>query len=318
MYRFSMIATVGLVLVVGLVLSGAAERSYVAGRYALELDGIVAGWVKSVEGGHATSDVVIEQLGPDYIQKKHISNLKYEDIKLDIGIGMSRAFWGWIESSLARKYNRKSGAIIAADYDYKEKSRLEFTDALITEVGMPALDGASKDPCYMTLKIAPETTRRVAGSGKPIQAPPHTQKKWLTSNFRLTLGDLDCTRVNKIEAITIKQKVIEDGTSNTILIGDVPNLGVTMPEGTWGNRFYDWADDFVIKGNNGDDKELRGRLEYLAPDLKSVLFYMDFAHVGVFKVAPDKWESGAEGIRRVKAEMYCEDIRFGYTPAATE
>ena len=46
----------------------AAEgRSSVAGKYATELDGIMAGWVYSADGGHATSEVVNEKVGSDHI-----------------------------------------------------------------------------------------------------------------------------------------------------------------------------------------------------------------------------------------------------------
>ena len=45
----------------------ADKRGYVSGKYGIELDGIMAGWVSSVEGGHATSDVVSEKVGPDHV-----------------------------------------------------------------------------------------------------------------------------------------------------------------------------------------------------------------------------------------------------------
>jgi hypothetical protein len=38
------------------------------------------GWISSVEGGHATADVVNEKVGPDHIVHKHIAGVKYEDI----------------------------------------------------------------------------------------------------------------------------------------------------------------------------------------------------------------------------------------------
>lgn len=44
------------------------------------------GWVQSVqsvEGGHATADVVNEKVGPDHIIHKHIGGVKYENILLD-------------------------------------------------------------------------------------------------------------------------------------------------------------------------------------------------------------------------------------------
>ena len=81
---------------------------------------------------------------------------------------------------------------------------------------------------------------------------------------------------------------------------------------TWG----DWFEDFVIKGNNGDDKEKGGSLEFLSPNLQDILFTLTFKHLGVFKVTPEKVEAGSENIRRIKAEMYCERIEFSYSKNA--
>ena len=118
-----------------------------------------AGWISSIEGGHATSDVVVEKLGADMIQHKHLAGVKYEDITVNCGTAMSKAFYSWIQASLDRKHARNDGAIITADYDQKEVGRLDFFHALITEVGFPALDAASKDAAKMTVKFAPEYTR---------------------------------------------------------------------------------------------------------------------------------------------------------------
>jgi hypothetical protein len=73
---------------------------------------------------------------------------------------------------------------------------------------------------------------------------------------------------------------------------------------------YKWHEDFVIAGNNGADKEKNGKLEYLASNLKDVLLTLEFQHLGIFKLSPEKTEAGSENIRRVKAEMYCEEARI--------
>jgi len=303
----------------------ADKRGYVAGKYGVELDGIMAGWVWSAEGGHATSDVVQEKLGPDHIIKKHIAGVKYEDLSVSCGTGMSKGFYEWIKASFDHKYSRKNGAIIAADYNYKEHSRLTFFNGLITEIGFPALDAASKDAAKMTIKIAPETTRESvsAGGGASISGKyaidAAKQKKWLPANFRLKIDGLEetCTRVNKIEAITVKQKVIENPVGELRDYEkepahlEIPNLVITFPE-SHAKPFYDWHEDFVIKGNNGDDKEKNGTLEYLTPNLQEVLFTLTFKHVGIFKLTPEKVESGSENIRRLKAEMYVEEMEFNY------
>ena len=44
----------------------ADKRGYVAGKYGIELDGIMAGWIWSAEGGHATlpeGGIAVFQLG---------------------------------------------------------------------------------------------------------------------------------------------------------------------------------------------------------------------------------------------------------------
>jgi phage tail-like protein len=303
-----------------------SQRGYVAGKYGIELQGITAGWVSSVEGGHATSDVVSEKVGADHIVKKHIAGVKYEDISVSCGTGMSKAFYEWLKASFDHNYQRKDGAVISADFNYKELSRLNFYHALISEIGFPALDAASKDAAKMTIKISPETTRAQLNSGSSIAGGTFKndqaiQKKWLPSNFKLVIDKVDCTRVNKIEAITVKQKIIDNPVGELRDYErepahlEVPNLVITLAE-SHSKEFYDWHEDFVIKGNNGDNMERGGHLTYLTPDLKTELFTITFSHLGIFKLTPDKSEAGSENIRRIKAEMYCEDMRFEYKSSA--
>ena len=299
------------------------QRVYSAGKYAIELDGVSAGWVHSADGGHASGDVVSERIGTDNIVRKHLANVKYEDITIQCGTGMSKAFYQWIQDSFDKKYSRKNGAIIMADYNYKEMSRVTFNQALISEIGFPALDAASKDAAKMTLKLIPEFTNRMMPSaggaslaGKfPILAK--VQKQWLPANFRLKIDGLEvpCSRVNKIEAITVKQKVASTSLGTTRISQkeparlEYPNLVFMLPE-VYAGDVYKWHEDFVIKGNSGAEKG--GTLEYLTPDLGTVLFTLTFKNLGIFKCAPEKLESSSDNIRRVKAEMYCEEITFNY------
>ncbi|MSP60389.1 MAG: hypothetical protein EXR72_08615 [Myxococcales bacterium] len=299
-----------------------SARAYTAGKYALELDGINAGWLHSVEGGHATSDVVSEKVGAGHTVHKHLGGVKYEDISFSCGTGMSKGTYEWIKASFDHKYQRKNGAVLTADYDFNEHSRLTFFNAMPTEFGLPALDAASKDAAKMTIKVAPEYTRQTTSKGGASIAgkyanKPGVQKKWLPANFKLQIDGLDCTRVNKIEAIVVKQKVVENPVGELRdyqkepAALETPNLVITFPE-SHADEFYKWHEDFVIKGNNGDDKEKGGTLDYLDPSLKAVLFTLTFQHLGVFKLTPEKVESHSENIRRLKCEMYCEEIKFDY------
>lgn len=287
-----------------------------AWRYAFELGGVLGGYLHSVEGGNAVADVVEEKPGPDHIVHKHIAGVKYEDITLACGTGMSKAFYEWIKASFDLKPMRPDGSIKVLDFDSNIISEMDFFHGLLTEIGFPALDAASKDAAELTIKISPEYTRYKKGSGK-LEIKQAIQKKWLPANFRLTISGLDCTRVNKVEALTLTKKVGarpagEKGVTNL----EVPHLVVTLAEAT-AEKFYEWHRSFVIDGKNGKDQEKNGTLEYLTPDLKEALFELAFHGLGIFRLTPEKLEAGGENIRRVKAEMYCQSIDFKYGAGAT-
>jgi phage tail-like protein len=304
------------------------DRAYGISKYYIELQHTFAGFVKELSGGDATADVVQEKLGSDHLTKKHLGNVKYEEITFKCGTGMSKELYNWIDTGFkqtSHSRGREDGAVVYMDYDQKEMSRLTWHNGLITELTMPALDASSKDSAMMTIKFQPEWTRKTWGGGGKFTVPADAakQKKWLPANFRLRIDgcEVGCGKVNKIEALTIKQKVTENAVGEQRdyqkepVYVDVPNLVITLPE-SHADEFYRWHEDFVIKGNNGEDREKGGTLEYLTPNLNEVLFTLHFYHLGVFKVTADKNEASGEPIRRMKVEMYCEDIRFDFSGAA--
>lgn len=306
------------------------SRGYVGGNFGIELDGHAnAGWLWSAEGGMATTEVIQEKTGPDAIQHKHISGLKYEDISIVFGTGMSEEFWEWVQSSFSkRNYERRSGAIVAANFNLRESSRLEFYDALVTELGLPALDATSKEPAKVTCKITPELTRMKLAGGKEMVGGSQNrgvQRKWHRSDFRLRVDGLNeqgTMRVNQVEAITLKQKLqpfqvgeLRDYQIEPTQI-EYPNLVISVPESHAG-PWLDWHEDFVVKGRCDPQHEKNGVIEYLSPNLQETLITVKFMGLGIFKITPDKLDAGSEKIRSMKIEMYCETVDFSYGKAAT-
>jgi hypothetical protein len=288
------------------------------------LQGVPCGFIKSMEGGGISAEKIEEKKGPDYFVSKHIGNVKYEDFTLNIGFSMTKAVYNWIENSWKSDYMRKDGSIVAADFNLNAKSEREFFHALITEVGVPACDGSSKDPAYMTLKFSPEYTRYKAASGK-VKAETldsKNQKMWLPSNFRLEIAGLDCTKVSKVDGITVKQTAITDD------IGDArdyqkepgkmefPDLKVTFSEVT-AQPWIDYFNDFVIKGNCTEDKEKSGALVFLSSNRETELARINFFNCGIFKLSHDKAEANDDKVKRMTAEFYCERMEFAYTSATT-
>jgi hypothetical protein len=64
----------------------------------------------------------------------------------------------------------------------------------------------------------------------------------------------------------------------------------------------------VLKGNSGEQNERVGTLELLDPGMKSVLLTVTFHHLGIFGFRPESADATKENVRRVKVEMYCEQI----------
>ena len=286
-------------------------RTFVAGTSALELDGQFIDSLKSAEGGFPKAEVILEPTGPNQFVKKRIGQPKYQDIAIQCNPAMPKPLFDWIAATLAMTYVRKNGAIITADYNRVEQSRLQFNNALITEFGIPTCDAASKEPAYLTVKFAPEVTTPLAGKGSVLPIVGAKQRSLLPSNFRLTIPGLDCSKVSKIEALTIKQATVQSTVGQMRDYQkepgklEYPNLVISLAEASAGT-FYAWFQDMVIKGNAGENNEKAGTLEFLDPTMQSSLLTIYFNHLGIFGFTPEP--ASADTIKRVKVEMYCEQI----------
>lgn len=293
-----------------------AVRSYVAGNFMLRLDGADAGFVKSIDGGAISADVIAEPVANSYFVRKHLGPPRYEDFTIQVGWWMGKAFYDWIAASWQMNTMRKNGSIVSYDVNLEARSVRDFYNALITEVTIPPMDASSKDQCYLMVKFTPELIRTKKAAGKATLPPVKAaQEMWLPSNFRLEIGGLDCTRVSAIDAFTVKQKAVLDS------IGDArdylkepgriefPNLSITMAE-TAAASWFDWFDDFVVKGNNDESREKGGSLIFLSPNRQAELGRVTFFNLGIFKMAAAKAEPTDEKIQRVTAHLYCERMEL--------
>jgi hypothetical protein len=292
------------------------KRSYVAGRYALELDGAVVGMLSAARGGNWVSDVVVEKIGPDGIKHKHLTGARVEPISIQVGLPMAKPFYAWLKSSFEpqAKPLRKSGALLVMDFNGKVQFRHEFFNALVTEVEFPACDRGSKSLAALSVTFAPQSVA-VAAPRAAATLPMTPKHPWVTSNYRLNIQGLEAAtaQTTHVEAIPIKIENVSNLVGELRDYGhepaapDIPNLVVTIAE-AFAQPMYDWLQDFVVKGQNGQDRERVGVLEYLAPDMRSVLLAMNFFNLGIFSMEPDVLQAGPENIRRTKVSMYCETI----------
>lgn len=301
-------------------------RSYVASHFAIEVEGSIIGFVRSLEGGGIKAEMLTYQQGANTDLWRQIGRPKFEDITVQVGMGMSRTFWDWIKAFFNRDIVRKGGAILAADFGYVERTRRTFKQALISEIQLPAVDGSMKDPCYMTVKIAPEELAYEGGTQKKLSCAPglkQPQKRWLAANFNLQLEGYDAglKRVQKVDALTIKQQILDYSYGKARLPSRVPgrmeypNLTFYVPE-VDSKVFVDAVKKRVVTGDEVSGGKRNGALTYLASD-QSELCTVSLRGVDVLSCEPEKFEATSENIHRVKVLLQVESMDFDYKPGAT-
>lgn len=297
----------------GVVTLFPGEHPYPGTKYQFRLDNAVIGQPKSVEGGAIMADVIVEKQGADGYVRKHLGPVKYEDITLKVGLGMTDTIYDWIGASWNRNYQRKDGAIVACDYNQNAKSEREFLHALVTETTIPALDGASKDVGYLTVKVSPELIRVKAATGKCQAGAPEKQKNFIVNNFRLELDGIDTNGVRKIDSFSIKQAIVtnNNGRDTRSEPGklEFPNLKVNINERSAAS-WQAWFDDFVVRGNNTTEREKNGAIVLLTPDLKTELARINLRGVGIFSFASDLDGSSSDKVETFTAELYVERMEF--------
>lgn len=290
---------------------GSIPRS-VGGPSLLELDGAQVGALMSVDGGELVAEVVVEPIGQEPFAKKRLGGVRYEELVLGLEVGTAGDVYPWIAESWKGQAKSRDGAIVETDARLAPQARREFRHALITETTIPTLDAASKAPGQLTVKLAPEEVKRTKAGGAAGQRAGAKQKQWLASNFRLELDGLETKNVNKIDAFTVKQTVATDDVGDVRIVErepgklEFPNLRVTLGQASL-QSWSDWFDDFVVKGDNGEDKEKNGAIVFLDATLKQELGRVELKNVGIFAL---RRQPSTEQVARVTAELYVESMEL--------
>jgi tail tube protein gp19 len=297
------------------------KRVYSASTFQLELgDKDTVGFLKSVEGGGFKTEHIVYQGGNGFPISKQLGKTKLEDIKLQVGMAMSEVFYTWIEGFFSGNTVRKHGAIVAADFQYVERARRQFYEALIAEVGFPALDASNKNPCYMNVTLTPERVEYVKGSGKKLDpfVGNMAQKLWTASKFRLEIDGFQdsLTRCHKVDAFTVKQKILESPAGNLRsplrVPGRIewPNLTFSIPE-VDADPIVDYYYRHAVNGEPQEAPRRTGDLQFLDHEGRELarvwLNGIDFS-----SVVHEKSEAGADEIKAVKVEIAVESMSFDY------
>jgi hypothetical protein len=223
----------------------------------------------------------------------------------------------WIKAAVnTARSQKKDGAIVAGDMNFKEVSRMSWKGGFLSEVSFPELDATqAKTRWEMDVTITPDSTSFAANAGSVITKGVGAKSKAAptTALFRMAIPGLDLKRVMKIEEISVRYHVVaptegeqlraHEKTPGTV---DVSNLIFEMPEATDAMQLYVWYQTFV-KGGGVDKKT--ATIELLSQDLKTVLVKLTLNGVGIAKVSPVGVAGGNnETSRKVRAEAFVESV----------
>lgn len=288
-------------ILMALSAAGAVPEGRVGAFTVLELDGVVVGYVDALQVSTPDTGFLVDKAG----LVRDVANLHASEITFQIGADMSKPMYDWIKASMDRAGTggRKDGAIIYADFNHKELSRIEFQNALVAEVQMPALDGASAAAAKMTVTIRPESTSRSFAHAKS-SIDARKQKAWLCSNFRVELGRagfpgtaLGCTSPPMISP-ALDQPTMQHGS----LVFDSHEI----------QAFVDWQQALYCSGLPQESNELSCTVSYLDSD-GATLFTVTCGHMGIEKLTPNVDPAGALVSYTVQLYM-AGDMNFSASP----
>lgn len=288
----------------------------------LSIGGMNCGNVKGVSGGKISAEVRDEKLGSGNYSTKQLGAVKYNDLKVPIGFNLPKSVFSWISDFCKYSNNQKDCQLSYQDFSKAIKTQMLFSNCLISSITIPECNGQSEDEGSLTLILTPESINEIIPA-KPISANfEKNQKNWQSSDFIFEIDGKECKEVIRIEPFTIKASVIEDNVGLEQIIQNkpskliFPNLKITISDS--GSKYWkDWANDFIIKGNNKSGNAKIGHLYFLPRNSKSntldrnnALGLVTFHNLGICSFGITSDETGSRKDLSYQVELYCESMDF--------
>lgn len=265
--------------------------------------------VRDVTGGNAVGQVVTSQKSADGSQQKHLGSITYEPVTFSIPAAEAGKL---LQDLLSAKVSQFSGSVTAADFNWQAVRTTTFNGAVPTRIALPTLDASSKDAAFIQVELTAGETHVSEGDKSDMRgAVSAKQKSSLVSAFRAELDGLPSNRISKIEGIAVQRKIAgaNMGARRDYQVQpaelDISDLTVTFSQ-VDAKQWQQWFDDFVVKGDNGPDREKTLTVELLAPDMKQSLLILRAKGVGIYALRPAATSPGTEGIARMEAKLYVE------------
>jgi hypothetical protein len=186
----------------------------------------------------------------------------------------------------------------------KMTTKTTFSNALITEIGLPGLDAGAKDAAKMVIKVKPEYTKSVTVRGWDPATKKPLVSLWSRSHFNFHIDGLD-TPSNLIIIAGVgvgysyaKKAAILDNQRR-----EAPLIRVSS---SIIGQFQDWQTAFRASG--GDPKlEKDGAIDYFATD-GAYIGTLQLHGLGILNVESSDMDSDTDTMCAVR--FYCQSVSF--------
>jgi len=289
-----------------------------AGRFQLEVDGATVGSLRHFSGLGMEADIAQNDMGPASVAKKHVANFKWAPGAAKVGLGMGKGMYEWIKASFAQTNVRRDGAFKVADANGKVQSSLNFNGGIMTSVTVPKMDGSSKEAGFFDIAFQAEQVQWALASGEDIsKVVARPGKAWVSSNFKLSLGNLPCARVAAVDAFTWRCELAADSvgvfrepTTQAAKV-TVPDIRLTISAAD----FQPWAEaakKWFVDGQHLEADEMKGRITLLDPTLNeaNALGWIDLVNVGFKSFNPPEADTTTDHLMTFSVVLYVEQMNF--------
>jgi phage tail-like protein len=131
---------------------------YLRFNFLVEIDGIQAGFFKSVSGLDSETEVVEYRTGamqgPSSLKLPGLH--KFANITLKRGITQDLSLWQWYKTVLDGQTDRRNGVIMLLNESLQPVLRWQFRDGWICKWEGPDLDASANEVAIETIEIAHE------------------------------------------------------------------------------------------------------------------------------------------------------------------
>lgn len=253
-------------------------RTQTAATYALQYNNGTPIPLKDFSGLLTTSQIKAGEI-EKFLRKNSIDALEFHEVTLSLPFPLKEPalllFDGVMKGNLSTVFT----TIFRLDANSKLIQSYELGNCKIVQIAFPPLDASAKDSGVARITLKPEHIDLTLGNNSRISVnPPAKEKKFVASNFRLTIDGVPANKVVKVSELTVCPHETEtEALKNALDFIEFKTLEISIAESELeDDGWQKWLIDFV---RNQQKDGRNGTLQFLAPDLKEVFFEISLSNI---------------------------------------